>query len=128
MQPHVEDMMREDGTGPFTLALEPHVLALIAVQAELVCLFDDGSRKHRLREQRDELLRTLSHWQRQQLRYIALSLEMLVKPAAGDHPVIQRRPRRKRRACNAQLVGGEAGAGLDQARTRIDADSAPATT
>lgn len=66
------------------LRLDPRVLALMAVQAEFACLSDRSALKQRLRQQRDALLGELDDAQREQLRYIALTLEMLLERARGD--------------------------------------------
>ena len=67
------------------LKLDPRVLVLMAVQAEFACLSDRSAQKQRLRRQRDALLDRLDDAQREQLRYIAVTLEMLLERAeSGD--------------------------------------------
>ena len=66
------------------LRLDPRVLALMAVQAEFACLSDRSALKQRLRRQRDTLLGELDDAQREQLRYIALTLELLLESARNS--------------------------------------------
>lgn len=84
--------MRSNGIQPLgvdsVFRLDPRVLALMAVQAELICLGKDGKQKQRLRGQRDALLQSLGDWQREQLRCISLSLETLVERAQRDRAPI----------------------------------------
>jgi hypothetical protein len=61
------------------------VLELLVVQAEYICLCEEGVHKPRLRRQRDALLGCLAPWQREQLRYVALSLETMIERPCAAH-------------------------------------------